>query len=166
MDNPLESYVVPGRNNRFTEIAASMGLSQLRCLPQFLAARRRVAAIYDELLLKSEVFVPLLANGESRPSYWRYVVMPTLKVNRNELQARLREDKISIDWAYDPPLHLQPVFKTTLGTHEGMLPKSEAILSQHICLPVHAQMRDIDCEYVVERLLHHVKAMANLKPQT
>jgi len=166
MDNPLESYVVPGRNNRFTEIAAAMGLSQLRCLPQFLAARRRVAAIYDDLLLKSEVFLPLLANGESRPSYWRYVVMPTLKVDRNELQARLREDKISIDWAYDPPLHLQPVFKTTLGTREGMLPKSEAILSRHICLPVHAQMRDIDCEYVVERLLHHVKEMANLTPQT
>src|SRR6185503_18465389 len=30
MTNPEESYVVPGRNNRFTEIAAAMGLSQLR----------------------------------------------------------------------------------------------------------------------------------------
>src|SRR6185503_19838657 len=65
MNNPLESYVRPGRNNRFTEIAAAMGLSQLRCLPGFLSTRRRVAAIYDESLLASELFVPLIKIGRA-----------------------------------------------------------------------------------------------------
>src|SRR5215510_14250259 len=116
MGNPAESYVLPGRNNRFTEISASMGLSQLRCLPDFLAQRRRVAAVYDELLLASELFVPLLANGSSLPSYWRYVVTPTMKIDREALRDRLAADRIFIDWAYDPPLHLQPVFRNTLGT--------------------------------------------------
>jgi len=161
MNDRDESYVLPGRNNRFTEIAAAMGLSQLRCLPDFLAQRRRVAAIYDELLLRSEMFVPLLANGASVPSYWRYVVTPTVNVDRNELRDRLAEDRITIDWAYDPPLHLQPVFRRTLGTEPGMLPRSEQILSRHICLPIHAQMRECDAEFVVERLLLHTESLAN-----
>jgi perosamine synthetase len=160
MNSPLESYVQAGRNNRFTEIAASMGLSQLRCLPDFLAARRRVAEVYDELLLKSELFVPVLADSNSRPSYWRYVAVPTLPVDRGKLKERLAEDRISIDWAYDPPLHLQPVYQTMLGTSPGMLSKSEDLLSRHICLPVHAQMRDVDAEYVVERVLYHTQQLS------
>ena len=162
MDNPLESYIERGRNNRFTEIAAAMGLSQLRCLPDFLGARRRVAEVYDELLLQSELFMPVLPGEGSRPSYWRYVAVPTLDIDRMELKQRLAADRISIDWAYDPPLHLQPVFKKMLGTSEGMLPESEKLLAKHICLPVHARMRDIDCEFVVERVLHHARSLAKV----
>lgn len=157
LDHKEERYVLPGRNNRFTEIAAAMGLSQLRSLPKFLARRRRVAAIYDEVLLGSELFVPLLAEEGSVPAYWRYVAMPTIPVDRAALRDRLAADKITIDWAYDPPLHLQPVFQTTMNTRAGMLPRSEEIMSRHICLPVHARMRDEDAEFVAQRLLAAVE---------
>ena len=160
MNNPAESYVLAGRNNRFTEIAAAMGLSQLRSLPEFLERRRSVAAVYDELLLKSELFVPLLAENGSMPSYWRYVATPTVSIDRTALREKLAGDRITVDWAYDPPLHLQPVFQNLLGTKPGMLPISEGIMSRHICLPVHARMRVEDAEFVVERLLHHVSSMA------
>src|SRR5215212_9014329 len=162
MNNREESYILRGRNNRFTEIAAAMGLSQLRCLPEFLTQRRRVAAIYDEILLKSELFVPLLAGDESAPSYWRYVATPSLKIDRRILRDRLAADGISIDWAYDPPLHLQPVFREMFDTKPGLLPKSEEILSRHICLPVHARMRDVDAQFVAERLLHHTESLGRM----
>lgn len=162
MNNPSESYVLPGRNNRFTEIAAAMGLSQLRCLPEFLNQRRRIAAIYDELLLASELFVPLIPGDKSVPAYWRYVATPSLKIDRNLLRERLAADGITIDWAYDPPLHLQPVFREMFDINPGLLPKSEEILSRHICLPVHARMRDVDAQFVAERLLHHTRALGNL----
>ena len=47
-------------------------------------------------------------------------------------------------------------------TKPGMLPKSEEILSRHICLPVHARMRDVDAQFVAERLLYHTRALGNL----
>ena len=166
LDAPGELYVRAGRNNRFTEIAAAMGLSQLRSLPEFLASRRRVAAIYDEMLLSSELFVPLLAEDGSVPSYWRYVAIPTIEIDRVALHDRLAGDKITIDWAYDPPLHLQPVYQQTLGTRPGMLPRSEDILARHICLPVHARMRDEDAEFVARRLLAHVSEIAQAAQQT
>jgi dTDP-4-amino-4,6-dideoxygalactose transaminase len=40
-----------------------------------------------------------------------------------------------------------------------MLPYSEELLSSHICLPVHARMREIDAEYVIERLLYHTRSL-------
>jgi dTDP-4-amino-4,6-dideoxygalactose transaminase len=161
-----ERYALPGRNNRFTEIAAAMGLSQLRCLPEFLNSRRRVAATYDELLLRSELFVPLLAESGSAPSYWRYVVLPTVKLDRAVLRDRLADDKIVVDWAYDPPLHLQPVYQRIMETRAGMMPRSEDLLSRHICLPIHACMREEDATFVVERLIHHVNSLSKRASQT
>ncbi|HET6977570.1 MAG TPA: DegT/DnrJ/EryC1/StrS family aminotransferase [Pyrinomonadaceae bacterium] len=166
LDHREERYVLPGRNNRFTEIAAAMGLSQLRSLPEFLATRRRVAAVYDEMLLGSELFVPLLAEDGSVPSYWRYVAMPTVEIHRLALRDALAADHITIDWAYDPPLHLQPVFQQMLDTQPGMLPRSENLLARHICLPVHARMRDEDAEFVAQRLLAHVHAQTQSAAQT
>jgi dTDP-4-amino-4,6-dideoxygalactose transaminase len=81
--------------------------------------------------------------------------MPTFKMDRSLLSQRLADDKIFIDWAYDPPLHLQPVYREQLGTSPGMLPVSEEVLSRHICLPMHARLRSADAEYVVDRLLFH-----------
>ena len=164
LDSKEERYVSPGRNNRFTEIAAAMGLSQLRSLPEFLSTRRRVASVYDEMLLSSELFVPLLAEDGSVPSYWRYVAMPTVAIDRPALRDRLAADQITIDWAYDPPLHLQPVFQKTMDTRPGMLPRSENLLARHICLPVHARMRDQDAEFVAQRLLTHVSALTQTAP--
>jgi dTDP-4-amino-4,6-dideoxygalactose transaminase len=88
-----------------------------------------------------------------------------VSIDRVTLRDKLAQDRITIDWAYDPPLHLQPVFQKLLDTKPGMLPISEDIMSRHICLPVHARMRVEDAEFVVERLLHHVSSMAGTLQQ-
>jgi perosamine synthetase len=160
MNDPDELYLRPGRNNRFTEIAAAMGLSQLRCLPDFLATRRLIAATYDRCLAENDLVTILPGQIGSQSSFWRYVVFPSAHLDRRDLAGRMARDRISIDWAYDPPLHLQPVFQRLLNTRTGMLPRSEALLSRHICLPVHARMREQDASYVAERLLQHVAALS------
>ncbi|HSB29897.1 MAG TPA: DegT/DnrJ/EryC1/StrS family aminotransferase, partial [Pyrinomonadaceae bacterium] len=80
---------------------------------------------------------------------------------RNLLRERLAADRITLDWAYDPPLHLQPVFRDMFATEPGLLPRSEELLSKHICLPIHAQMRACDVEFVVERLIFHTKSLGH-----
>lgn len=149
---PTERYDLPGRNNRVTEVAAAMGLSQLRCLPGFLQQRRKLAAHYTALLSGDAALRPLDPGPGSRPAWWRYVLMPAIPVDRTALQAQLARDRISIDWSYEPPLHLQPVFRRMLSTRPGMLPRSEHLLSRHICLPIHPRLRERDAAYVVQRL--------------
>jgi len=154
MSSAEELYLWPGRNNRFTEIAAAMGLSQLRCLGGFLERRRRIAAIYDQRLAAGDLFRPL-APGTGVPSYWRYVVVARVPLDRRRLKTALATDSIIIDWPYDPALHLQPVARHLFGTKPGMFPRSEEVMAKHVCLPVNVHMRDIDAEYVVERLTYH-----------
>ena len=161
LDSPVESYIAVGRNGRFPEISAAMGLSQLRTLPEFLRARRAVAAEYDERLTGSDLLRPLLAPEGSRPSYWRYTVFLDVELDREALRDALKEDAITIDWAYDPPVHLQPVFRQLYGTEPGDLPVSEALMRRHVCLPIHPRLLPEDATYVAERLLHHVGRLAD-----
>ena len=64
---------------------------------------------------------------------------------------------IFVDVAYNPPLHLQPVMIDLYGNSKKMLPVSEKILAQHICLPSHQNMSKEDAEYVCENLIDIVK---------
>jgi perosamine synthetase len=159
LDSPRERYLRPGRNNRFTEIAASMGQSQLRCLPGFLRARRAVAEVYDAGLGSGDLLAPQPPAAASRSSYWRYVTLAREPFDREALKIALAEDGISVDWAYDPPLHLQPVFRDLLGTRPGMLPRSESLMARHLCLPVNARMRPEDAEHVLGRVLHRASGL-------
>ena len=102
----------------------------------------------------------MMPGSGSVPSYWRYTVTPTVPMDRKLVKNALQADGITVDWPYDPPLHLQPVFQKLMGTQAGMLPRSEELLSRHICLPVHARLRHQDAEYVVQRLLYHGSRLA------
>jgi len=156
-----ELYRVPGRNNRVSEIAAAMGLSQLRCLPGFLEQRRRVAKVYDDALVSDDALCPIRPWPGSVSSYWRYPLILDGRIDRKVLKEAAQEDGISIDWPYDPLLHLQPVFRELLGTAPGLCPRSEHLLGRHICLPVHARMRECDAEYLVDRVRRHAARLLN-----
>jgi perosamine synthetase len=153
---PVESYIELGRNNRFPEISAAMGLSQLRCLDDFLKIRRQVASIYDEIIQTLGIGYSISVKKEGDPSYWRYAVVLNKKIDRERLADDLKNENIMIDWAYFPPLHLQPFFLSDQSTQSGMLPVSEDIMSRHICLPVNSRMSIDDAERVALCLKQHI----------
>lgn len=156
MDAGFEQYAFAGRNNRFPEISALLGISQLRSLSGFLEARRQIAETYTRALQNQDVFKPLIPENKSLPSYWRYTLLAQKDINREKLKSALAKDGINMDWAYFPALHLQPFFKKIYCTKEGQLPRTESLLKRHVCLPIHATLLPEDAEYVVARLLQHV----------
>ncbi|MBI2723500.1 MAG: DegT/DnrJ/EryC1/StrS aminotransferase family protein [Chloroflexi bacterium] len=147
-----------GNNWRLSEPHAVIGRTQLRRLPEFIRARRRVAEVYDRML-PGTGFTPL---GEPKgvvSNYYKYIAMPPVGVDRSALKKRLRERyEVGLSGeVYEAPCHLQPVF----GPYaEGMLPVAEALCRRHVCLPVSAVMSDDDAEYVVESM---VKALADVR---
>lgn len=150
MGAPNESYVRLGRNNRFPEISAAMGLSQLRCLDDFLTKRRDIAKQYDQAVEAVSWGYSLGSGEEGQPSYWRYAVVFERSVYREELARDMKKDGITIDWAYAPPLHLQPYFVSDQSTSTGLLPKTEDLMQRHVCLPVHPGMTESDVRRVVK----------------
>ncbi len=153
MNASQEVYTRLGTNNRMTEMVAILGLSQLNVLDRFIKARNKVASIYSESLLEFEQkeYVTLLkVPSTACHSYWRYIVRLNEKIDREVLRKSLAGKDITIDWAYDPPLHLQPFFKSLYGNKEGMLPKTEKLMKHFICLPIHQCITEEDARFVID----------------
>jgi dTDP-4-amino-4,6-dideoxygalactose transaminase len=68
----------------------------------------------------------------------------------------MAEPEISVDWAYHPALHLQPVFRDIYGTEEGMLPRTEELLDRLLCLPCHPRMTEADTCRVADALKYAI----------
>jgi perosamine synthetase len=139
-----------GSNWRMSEPHAVIGRYQLKRLPEFIAARQRIAAIYDRGLASIGVS-PLLMPSGVASNYYKYIAMPPAGVDRVALKKRLREgfDVGLSGEVYEAPCHLQPVFGPLAA---GTLPVAEELCARHICLPVSAVMTDEDAKYVMDSL--------------
>src|SRR6185437_7219038 len=149
-------HTLLGNNWRLSEPHAIIGASQLARLPEFIAARQRVAAIYDRLLPGTGI-EPLRVPEGSTCNYYKYIAMPPSGVDRIALKKTLREtyDVGLSGEVYEAPCHLQPVFGPQPA---GTLPVAEELCARHICLPVSAVMSNEDAEYVVESLVKALSA--------
>lgn len=147
-----ELYFRAGTNHRMTEFAAILGLSQLKYLDRFIEHRNKIASFYTESLSDLNalgIAVPLPCPATVRHSYWRYLVKIGHQVDRNLLKAKMDSKGIAIDWAYDPPLHLQPLFRSLDGNQEGMLPVTEQALKQFVSLPVYANLTIEEASFII-----------------
>jgi perosamine synthetase len=143
---------------RMSELHAAAGAVHLRRLPEFLAVRRRVAALYDDALATVDGLEPLPVPPGSRSNYYKYVAMLDDGLDRAAVKRELR-DRFGVSLSgevYETPLHRQPVFA---GLREEPLPVAEHVCARHVCLPVHSDMTDAEVEHVV-RALRAVTAAA------
>lgn len=145
------SHVRLGYAWRMSELHAAVGLVQLRRLDEFITARRRVAARYDEQLRDLAGVTPLRPPPGAQSNYYKYVALLTPGIDRAALKVRLRDEHgVSLSGeVYATPLHCEPVFA---GLHDGALPTAEDVCARHVCLPIHSDMSDVEADYVVGAL--------------
>ena len=146
-------YTQVSTNMRMAEPLAAIGLVQLGRLEEFVERRNAIAANYTSGLREVEGIRPLPIYGGVH-SYWNYLaVLEDERISRPGLAQCLHERYgVEIAWPYDPPCHLQPVFRRVLGSKPGDLPRSEALLQRHIALPMHSALIREDADYVLESL--------------
>jgi len=165
MQSPEEQYVIPGRNVRMTEISALLGRVQLSHLDEFLNRRRQLAAIYVHELSGQPEFSLILPKMIESSSFWKVPLLLNQELDRALITQNMTDAGVAVDWAYQPALHLQPVFRSLYGTAEGLLPITEDILSRHLCLPCHPRMTDEDASYVARTLKDVIKDLDKNRAQ-
>src|SRR5215831_19184286 len=103
----LEEIVNQGNDWLMDEVRAVLALAQVRRLDDFVARRRAIAAIYDGLLGKRELYtLPRLAPG-CFASYYKYPVLLPPGTARDAVRAALfRDHGIEVGSLYSPPAHL------------------------------------------------------------
>ena len=125
-----------GMNGRLDTIQAAVLLSKLTVFPEELAARARIAALYDQRL-GNALTIP--ARVPDSTSAWAiYAVLLPEGMDRDALQARLRAEGVPTAVYYPRPLHRQPAYR---DHHDGTtLPVSERLADRILALPIHPDL--------------------------
>lgn len=140
-----------GYNWRMSEPHAIIGLRHLERLPEMIAARQRIAAIYDEGLRGLSRISGLAVHPEGVSNYYKYIALLSEPIDRKALKSTLRESYgvALAGEVYEEPLQRQPVFERYAS---DLLPRSLDVCARHICLPIFASMSDDQAHRVIDAL--------------
>ena len=147
------NHVRVGHNCRLDEIQAAILRVKLLRLEAWTAARRRVAAIYDEGLAGLPVKRPPLGSESSKPVFHLYTVRTD---RRDALAEDLRRHGIGTGVYYPTPVHLQPAY-AALGVKAGSLPVTEAASREALSLPMYPELSATDAGRVIETVRRFFK---------
>jgi perosamine synthetase len=140
-----------GYNWRMSEPHAIIGHTQLNRLEEFIAARNRVARVYDDGLRDIAGITALSLPEGCHSNYYKYIALLEASLDRSALKKLLRE-KYGVGLSgevYEAPCHVQPVFAQY---RDDDFPIAEDICRRHVCLPLYATMTDEDARYVLASL--------------
>ena len=141
-DLPVPSFDEAGYNYRLSDISAAIMSVQITRLPQLLAARRRAAAGYRELLGDLEP-VTLPAELDDRDHPWQsYVLTLDASVDRGAVATALRARGVQCNFGTYAS-HVQPVY----GRRQ-QCPVSADLFARHLAIPMHANLTDAQVETV------------------
>lgn len=132
------------------EIQAAMGLRQLGHLDENVRRRNQIVARYrDQLDGEPWVEVPLCPEN-IRHAYYKFPVLLGEEIDTGRMRRILEEEHgIENGTIYDPPCHLQPLFRDRFAASAGTYPNAERFLSRQFCPPMHACLSDGDVDRVV-----------------
>jgi dTDP-4-amino-4,6-dideoxygalactose transaminase len=111
--------------------------TKLRHLDEWIDARRRIAAIYDEILAEQPLITPQ-APAAMRHVYYQYTVRTP---RRDELLKHLAGRGIGSQVMYPIEAPYQPAYQH-LGYQPGDFPTADRLVGEILCLPMFPELTD------------------------
>ncbi len=143
--------LLPGFNYRLDEVRATVGLVELPRLLVENAARAGISARYrDALDGQHGLSMPFHGNGPDRTSsYHLAVVLLPEEADRGQVRTALADDGIQTSVHY-PPIHTFSAYREAARRRE--LPRTDAVASRLLTLPLYGRMTDEQVDAVVDAL--------------
>jgi dTDP-4-amino-4,6-dideoxygalactose transaminase len=141
----VERYVshTAGLNSRLDELQAAVLRVKLRHLDEANAARRQLAAVYDEALRDTELVLPARMAGADSV-FHLYVVRAR---ERDALQKSLHELGVGTLVHYPVPIHLQPAYRGRIAGSDA-LAETERAAREVLSLPMYPELSRSDAARV------------------
>ena len=146
--------VAPGFKYNLTDIAAALGLHQLKRAYEFQRRRQEIAERYQQAFADLPVILPPQARVGDVHAWHLYVVRLAegAAVSRDMLIERLFDAGIGCSVHYIP-LHLHPYWRERYGLRPEQFPHSQQAYERMVSLPLYTRMTDADVQRVVEAVL-------------
>jgi len=145
--------VAAGFKYNLTDIAASIGLEQLRKIDRFLARREQLAVRYDSAFSGLPLVLPPRPQCGSTHAWHLYVVRLTeaAKRSRDDMIGRLSERGVGTS-VHFIPLHRQPYWRDKYSLSNDQFPAVEQAYQSMISLPLYTRMTDSDQQRVIDEV--------------
>jgi perosamine synthetase len=138
-----------GFNYRMTNLQAAVGVAQTEKLDDYVASRRRNAALYTELLADVEGITTPPEVGDVENVFWMYGVLvdpASYGLNRNDLREALAARGIETR-TFFIPIHYQPIY---FDDYKGRsFPVAERFCADGLYLPSASSLTSAQVRYVV-----------------
>lgn len=157
----------PGFKYNLTDIAASLGIHQLRKANQMHEKRTRIATRYEELLGDVDELILPKAQPNRIHSWHLYVIrlkLNRLTIDRAEVIEELKKARIgaSVHWM---PLHMHPYYREMFRYQRDDLPQAAELYPQIISLPIYPDMTEDEIGYVCTQLKRILAANLRITPK-
>jgi len=146
-------YFDLGYNYRMTDIAAAIGIQQLKKIDGFNKKRILNAQLLTEGLREINGLITPTVNNNNKHVFHQYTikVAKEFKISRDELQQYLKGKGIGSSVFYPKPLHLHPYYGD-LGYKNGDFPISEKLSQEVLSLPVHPLLSKNDIKLIIKTI--------------
>jgi len=145
--------VALGCKYNMTDIAASLGIHQLKKAWTFQKRRQQLAARYDEAFADLPVILPPRALAGDTHARHLYVLRMSLQapISRDRFIERMAEAGIGCS-VHFIPLHLHPYWRKRYALQPEDFPHSFASYEASVSLPLYTRMRLQDQERVIDEV--------------
>lgn len=149
---PVWYYEVlsPGFKYNMTDVAASIGIHQLRKVVSMRWEREAIAKMYDEEFRNLPLKLLKVPKGHTS-SHHLYVIRVDereTKVTRDDLIQRCSENGVGTSVHY-LPLHMQPYWKQRYALTDDMFPRATKAFKTMLSLPIYDRMTEEEISRVI-----------------
>jgi len=138
--NPASDIPVAGYNTYMTNIAGTIGVEQMKRLPDIVTRHRENGRFYDEALADAPGITVCHRPSHRRSAYWVYTF---LAERRDDLLRALRERGV-----YASKVHLRNDIYTCFQTEHRSLPGVDEFSAKYLCIPCGWWVTDEDREHI------------------
>ena len=140
-----------GYNYRMTDVAAAIGLVQLRKLEKFNMRRRKNAEYYDTHLSVKGLLTPGVAPGMHHV-YHQYVIRLTdeFPMKRADFIEYLKAKGVGTAVHYPIPIHHQPVYAR--ANEPDSCPIATRLASSVLSIPIHPLLDQKELAYICDAI--------------
>jgi len=142
-----------GFNYRLTEIAAALGISQLKKLDRFIDRRNEIADYFDARFQNEKLFRTQKIEPNQRSSRHLYPILlaPELHTQKEDIFKALQKKGLGVQVHYKP-IYQNSFYKEKFG--EMRLSVTEDFYRSEISIPCNQTMSIQDAKYVADTLLN------------
>jgi dTDP-4-amino-4,6-dideoxygalactose transaminase len=137
--------VAPGFKYNLTDIAAALGIHQLKRAWVFQQRREQLAAAYDAALAGLPLLLPPRPAAGERHAWHLYVIRLAAGagIERDRFIEQLYAAGIGCSVHYIP-LHLHPYWRDRYGLTAAQFPHSQRAYERLVSLPLYTRMSEAD----------------------